>query len=394
MAREVETSAPLNSRGRIALPDGELPLLSPATSQLGTPSSTYTRRATRKEQKEYSEWIKQRTRRGLPPWANAPGLASGQWSQTTMAISNPATSPSSTSDSGPSGVLKSSKTVRQWADSYCSSPKLLKEFIYTKVLYGWDIVQLESAIRSTIALAPYHGDIEVSFTPINSKIYIRPSNQLSRCLSNAWLKFLSIILFIFPFIWLFKQFHGQGGGKWEVCGGAYALKRWVPMNRTQAPLPPNQGTTTSGSSSSNTASGGGELPSYEDAAAPFSHSPALSPLTTSINSPFFPLPSTSSPSPSSHPLAQRIIQTPSGPYKLIGQREGEWFRYWEPVILRSVLTRYQSSIPLTSHSELYGRYAAPGSVLEGYHDAPAGSSGPVVLDGYNPVYGPSPRNHW
>lgn len=30
-------------------------------------------------------------------------------------------------------VYKSSKTVREWADEYCASPKILKEFTYTKV---------------------------------------------------------------------------------------------------------------------------------------------------------------------------------------------------------------------------------------------------------------------
>jgi hypothetical protein len=53
-------------------------------------------------------------------------------------------------------------------------------------------------------------------------------------LSNKWLKFLSIILLIFPFIWLFKRFHSRGGGSWSVCGGAYALKSWVPVDEPEA----------------------------------------------------------------------------------------------------------------------------------------------------------------
>lgn len=31
--------------------------------------------------------------------------------------------------------LRSSKTLRQWADEYCASPKYLKEFVYKKVLF-------------------------------------------------------------------------------------------------------------------------------------------------------------------------------------------------------------------------------------------------------------------
>jgi hypothetical protein len=29
--------------------------------------------------------------------------------------------------------LRSSKTLREWADDYCASPKYLKEFVYEKV---------------------------------------------------------------------------------------------------------------------------------------------------------------------------------------------------------------------------------------------------------------------
>ncbi|KAF9453843.1 hypothetical protein P691DRAFT_615220, partial [Macrolepiota fuliginosa MF-IS2] len=277
----------------------EVELTSSTSSGTNRPN-TDTAAATRRECKDYSEWIKRRTHSGLPPWVSGSGHGLNGWSVPTYPTSR--------------DVLKSSKTVRQWADEYCSSPKLLKEFVYTKVLYGWDIGQLEAAIRSTIALSPYHGEIDVSFVPINSKVYIRSSNRISRALSNGWIKFLSIILFIFPFIWLFKRFHSKGGGRWEVCGGAYALKKWTPLNTTT--------TTTNPSTSQNGAS----------------------------TSQSFPFPSSSTSTP--HGLntltspPPRILQTSQGPHKLIGQREGEWFRHWEPVILRAVLTRYQSAAPL------------------------------------------------
>lgn len=34
------------------------------------------------------------------------------------------------------------------------------------------------------------------------------------------------------------------------------------------------------------------------------------------------------------------------PSEVVGVREGEWFRSWEGVIRRSVMGRYQSSIPI------------------------------------------------
>ncbi len=34
-------------------------------------------------------------------------------------------------------VLKSSKSLREWADEYCASEKHLKEFVYKKVSVVW-----------------------------------------------------------------------------------------------------------------------------------------------------------------------------------------------------------------------------------------------------------------
>lgn len=106
-----------------------------------------------------------------------------------------------------------------------------------EMVYGWNLQQLESAVRHIIVSSLYQGTVEVEFKTRSSKVYIRPDNKLSRLLSNKWIKFLSIILLIYPFIWLFKRFNSRGGGSWEVCGSAHALKRWVPcpqdeINRT------------------------------------------------------------------------------------------------------------------------------------------------------------------
>ena len=67
----------------------------------------------------------------------------------------------------------------------------------------------------------------MNFNIKNSKVYVRPDNRLSRMLSNIWLKILSIIFLVYPFIWLYRRFASGGGGRWEVCGGAYSLKRVV-----------------------------------------------------------------------------------------------------------------------------------------------------------------------
>ncbi|KAF8227427.1 hypothetical protein L208DRAFT_1296697 [Tricholoma matsutake] len=224
------------------------------------------RLAKQAEKKAHGRWSEERKARGLPPWVTSmDGSTDGM-----------------SDDARP---LRSSKTLRQWADEYCASPKYLKEFVYKKATYGWNLQKLESAVRASINTSRYWGHVEVQFTTRGSNVYIRPDNRLSTMLSNKWLKFLSILLLIFPFIWLFKRYNSRGGGRWEVCGGAYALKRWELVDRTQA------------------------VP------------------TRFISSP-------------------RIIQTPQGAAKLIGVREGEWLMRWEGTIIRAVLGNYQSSTPI------------------------------------------------
>src|ERR1700691_2290949 len=108
-------------------------------------------------------------------------------------------------------------------------------FQLTQVVHGWNIDTLKSAIRTTIASTSYAGNISVSFEYTSNKICVRPDNRLSRILSNPWIKFLMIITLIYPFVWLYKRFHSRGGGRWEVCGGAYSLKRLVPAGEEQNP---------------------------------------------------------------------------------------------------------------------------------------------------------------
>ena len=69
-----------------------------------------------KEIKPYKEWEEKRKGLGLPPW---------------VSMVDNITDGSSTHLDG----LRSSKTLRQWADDYCASPKYLKEFVYKKVLF-------------------------------------------------------------------------------------------------------------------------------------------------------------------------------------------------------------------------------------------------------------------
>ena len=98
-------------------------------------------------------------------------------------------------------------------------------------------------------------------------------------------KFLLWITLIYPFIWLYKRFSHRGGGRWEVCGGAYALKTWQ-MQPAGSPGPP---------------------PYVNDG---------------------------------------RWQDTPNGWACLIGEREGEWFQRWEGTIKRAVSGRLKTNQPL------------------------------------------------
>ncbi|KAI0361563.1 hypothetical protein OH77DRAFT_1444179 [Trametes cingulata] len=227
------------------------------------------RKATKQEIKDAKQRKHLRKEYGLPPWV-APGPES--WYNAAGAMPPPEAK-----------VLASSRSLRDWADEYCASDKLLKEFTYTKVVYGWNIANLKEAVTAAIQ-SVYSNNVTVEFQLSHHKIRIRPDNRLSRTLSNGWLKFLLWILLIYPFIWLYKRFGRRGGGRWEVCGGAYALKTWRLAPYAEPPPPEaNDG---------------------------------------------------------------RWKETPDGLAHLIGEREGEWFQRWEGAIRGAVVRRIRSTTPL------------------------------------------------
>ncbi|KAF8898772.1 hypothetical protein BD779DRAFT_1485463 [Infundibulicybe gibba] len=262
MVREVEGT------GGIALEDTEE----------GGVGKSHKRKATRKEKKAWDRLVEERSSAGLPPWVER-------------------SEPVEHANDEP---LRSSKSLRQWADEYCSSPKILKEFMYEKVPYGWNISTIENAVRSNILSTGYHGTIRVDTTVTGNRIYIRPDNRLSRMLSNKWIKFLSIILLIFPFIWLFKRFHARGGGRWAVCGGAYAVCHWDPAPHEGA----EEHNIPEPSALRSDAFWGGRAPTTLD--------------------------------------ESRVRETPEGRFRRVGLRENEWIRDWTVTIRRCVGGRYCS----------------------------------------------------
>ncbi|KAG1881628.1 hypothetical protein C8R48DRAFT_681714 [Suillus tomentosus] len=241
-------------------------------------------KARKSERKAAKAWDTERTRRGFPPWIGSDYAWREDQSYATQA----------------NGVLRSSWTLRQWADDYCASRKYLKEFNYNKIAYGWNFEAIRVATISTINSTHYRGDLSVQFETSQNVVSVRSHNRLSRALSNRWIKFLLFLTFIYPFIWLFKRFHSRGGGRWDVCGGAYALKR-VEQTAKQ-------------------------FASDVHAESPF-------------RDVFETVDATAQGSSLANPPGRRT--------KVVGMREGEWFRQWEGTIRRAVQNRLQDRQPLT-----------------------------------------------
>ncbi|KAG1862256.1 hypothetical protein F4604DRAFT_1786784 [Suillus subluteus] len=258
------------------------------------------RKARKSERKAAKAWDAERTRRGFPPWIGSDYA----WREDQPVVMQT------------NGVLRSSWTLRQWADDYCASRKYLKEFNYHKIAYGWNFEAMRVATISVVNSTHYRGDLSVQFETSQNVVSVRSHNRLSRALSNRWIKFLLFLTLIYPFIWLFKRFHSRGGGRWDVCGGAYALKRVEQTAKQSAP--------------------------DVHAESPFRDVFEAVDATAQGSS---------------------LPDPPGRRTKVVGMREGEWFRQWEGTIRRAVQNRLQDKQPLTVPDDHPTHQAL---VLDGY----------------------------
>lgn len=92
--------------------------------EVGLPGDTT--KADRSTMKQFKAWRVERHKRGLPPWVGPNDTFDGATSFRTSAVHS-------------MDVLKSSWTLRQWADDYCQSRNIFKEFVYEKV--GADLLR-------------------------------------------------------------------------------------------------------------------------------------------------------------------------------------------------------------------------------------------------------------
>jgi len=197
------------------------------------------------------------------------------------------------------------------------------------VVYGWNLSDLRKSIKTLIRSTHYTGTLSISFDVTASKVYVRPTNRLSRTLSNKWIKFLLWILLIYPFIWLFKRLDPRGGGQWRVAGGAYATKAWVHLDDSAEGEDVTQYLARRQDSSA-------ELPKYSVVAST-SNARGFQGRGKSSSGPSLPGPGK---------CLGRLRRTPRGISKLIGVREGEWFEKWAGTIRRAVIARQESEEPM------------------------------------------------
>lgn len=229
MKREVDDVQAIGSPGGGTEGEKGVGANESADVEKGMRVRTVRRRAMEEEEDAADAWDEDCTAHGLPPWAARPG-----------------TDDSSAHDNGEGkSMLLSSRSLREWADEYCASNRVLKEFVYTKarrlrpsthpsthadcsraqVVYGWDTTALEAALEATIRNAGYSGRTHITFRTPQNTITVRAQNRLSVALESFWVRALLWLTLVYPFLWLWRRFSSSGGGKWAVCGVAYALRR-------------------------------------------------------------------------------------------------------------------------------------------------------------------------
>ncbi|KAG8991988.1 hypothetical protein FRB94_012107 [Tulasnella sp. JGI-2019a] len=238
---------------------------------------------------------------GLPPWVRLPDEPLGAEARLESNAARlryqygaPGTEQTFDDDS----LQSPSQNLRQWADEYCSSPKMLKEFNFHKTVYGWNLEELKNYITAICRANWTHpgNTPSITFTVSSDVVSIRPHNWLARILSHGFYKFLLCIFLIYPLIiWPYKRWGTGGGGEWRVAGAAYAMTKWVHVEDS---IP------------------GETVEAYIERV----------PTTT--------------------PSITYLRATPNGISRLEGIREAEWVKQWAPTIAAFVKTRRHDIKPV------------------------------------------------
>ena len=120
----------------------------------------------------------------------------------------------------------SSRSFEEWVTDYIRSKRIVKEFILRKEIYAWDLAALTTSLEQLIRSTGYSSSISVNFQTTPECVHVYSPNAVSRIFASYLWIFLTSIILVFPFLWMWRRWWPGAGGQWEVAGAAFRLKRW------------------------------------------------------------------------------------------------------------------------------------------------------------------------
>ncbi|KIM26487.1 hypothetical protein M408DRAFT_9907 [Serendipita vermifera MAFF 305830] len=120
----------------------------------------------------------------------------------------------------------SSRSFEEWVEDYIRSRRVVKEFKFFKEIYTWDLDTLTTSLEQLIRSTGYTSSISVKFSTTPECVHVYSPNAISKIFASYLLIFLTSIILVFPVLWIWRRWWPGAGGKWEVCGAAFRLKRW------------------------------------------------------------------------------------------------------------------------------------------------------------------------
>lgn len=245
------------------------------------------RMVTSDEQDIQESWEQETESVGRPPWISRPRDGGRSDEEAYVGLANK--------------PLASGRSVEEWLTDYIQSRRVVKDFKVTKSVYGWNTLSLSTSLTELVEAAGYRnthptGHISVEFTQSSKCVHIRSPNFVSKIFSSKLYIFLTCLILVFPFLWLWRRFWPGAGGKWAVMGTAFPIKHWELVRGT------TPGETVE---AAQVRLGGKDLvPAGE--------------------------------------RMKRLRVTPEGVWILRGTHESEWFREWQESILAAVKTGTKS----------------------------------------------------
>ncbi|WRT68863.1 uncharacterized protein IL334_005844 [Kwoniella shivajii] len=256
------------------------------------------RKATAPELSENEAWNTFRLKKGIPGWVKMQDIP--EFWDTRPGSKLPSISLDSDAESARSGI-DDYPSLRQWCQVYCKDSGIFKEFWMYKGLYGWDIENLQNAIKNAILSTGYQSNyLTVTSEVTPPAVVIRPNNIFSRAINHGFIYFLSWITLIWPMIWILKRvFPRFLGAPWGVAYVNYGLKCYPALPSTYPMETISQAQD--------------RLPSL------YKFHPEL-------------------------PKNPTLQYGPKGVHYLLGRKEGEWFREWEERIRMGVRMKHRGEL--------------------------------------------------